>query len=739
MIKPSIKQRIIVSLFSIVSIICLSTCGVVINESNDENDTPEESGQITVIYSYAGQGPVDESYPIIVRVYNDSASIEKILSDSQGEALINSIPVGEFDLIVYYDSNGDNSFNNGEEPGASTPSSFSVTANSSLAFTVYFDDGNTTMPGAIDDPVEQDQNPGQNLSSDKALSSFSFLEANNSQYISIDVIGTIDEDAKTITCVFPSGFSVSQSPLIANFETSADKIKFSGTELESGVTSVYYNVQPKELHASAEDLTSAIYNLKFYLTPVANAGDDITVAKNEIFTLDGLGIPSNDNSIDKYYWDFNNADGISQDATGDPVYHSYPNEGEYTVSLTVVDDLGISSSDTLTVSVLKGFDSVPQNENYYIYKMIEKDGVLYMAGKSNTDEKLTVRKSNDWGTTWNTIGGPNFTEAGVHTGSSSNSNNKAVSLVVESDGDPVVAYQDEDAYYISIMKYTGNVTDDDDATHNDGWEYVGIRNAISNGFGVSFPYLMIDDFNNLYIGYNHGGYAKAKQFIVDSWEHMGKDDATTDGKIFSCGPVGNDSVVFAMDNNSDIYLAAYASSIGLRILKHTGNLTETDGTYNDGWEYVGDEIFESDDDLYPSDIIFDSANTMWIAYMKLDTNSGYKAYIKKLSGPTWETVGNAFTHKNIWRMNLNFNQSEAPYAIYSAYNDGAGHTGDQAISIMTYTGETVNDIDGVENDGWELIFKPEIINCGFSRFGILFNDTSTPYFYIDKSFLKYQD
>lgn len=78
--------------------------------------------------------------------------------------------------------------------------------------------------------------------------------------------------------------------------------------------------------------------------PEANAGDDKIIQPAATVFLDGS--KSTDNTqIAKYSWDFDDSDGIGEDATGVEAQTSYDNEGEYVITLTVADMEGNTDTD----------------------------------------------------------------------------------------------------------------------------------------------------------------------------------------------------------------------------------------------------------------------------------------------------------------------------------------------------------------------------------------------------------
>jgi PKD repeat protein len=84
--------------------------------------------------------------------------------------------------------------------------------------------------------------------------------------------------------------------------------------------------------------------------PVAEAGDDRAAALYSTITFDGSASTDNE-GITSYSWDFDTANGISEDATGVTVTNSYAIEETFTVRLTVEDAAGNTDFDEFDVTV----------------------------------------------------------------------------------------------------------------------------------------------------------------------------------------------------------------------------------------------------------------------------------------------------------------------------------------------------------------------------------------------------
>lgn len=93
--------------------------------------------------------------------------------------------------------------------------------------------------------------------------------------------------------------------------------------------------------------------------PVAKAGEDETTELFKLVTFDASNSYDLTGEITSYEWDFGNG----EMASGVKVQHTYYRAKDFQVNLTVTDNYGLSSTDSLTLHVEKG-NYVPQNLNY---------------------------------------------------------------------------------------------------------------------------------------------------------------------------------------------------------------------------------------------------------------------------------------------------------------------------------------------------------------------------------------
>jgi serine protease len=113
--------------------------------------------------------------------------------------------------------------------------------------------------------------------------------------------------------------------------------------------------------------------------PVANAGPDPKALAGEVLTFDGSGSSDTDGDVTivSYDWDF----GEGSADSGMTVDHVYTAPGTYTAKLTVIDNGGLTDTDTATVTITEASNDVMHVESI--------DMALKTAGR-NTSALSTV-------------------------------------------------------------------------------------------------------------------------------------------------------------------------------------------------------------------------------------------------------------------------------------------------------------------------------------------------------------
>jgi serine protease len=99
--------------------------------------------------------------------------------------------------------------------------------------------------------------------------------------------------------------------------------------------------------ASASD--GCIITVVANQAPVANAGPDQTANVGDTVTFNGSGSSDSDGSIVSYAWDF----GDGGNGSGVTATHGYSQAGNYTVTLTVTDNGGLTGQDTARITISK--------------------------------------------------------------------------------------------------------------------------------------------------------------------------------------------------------------------------------------------------------------------------------------------------------------------------------------------------------------------------------------------------
>ncbi len=311
---------------------------------------------------------------------------------------------------------------------------------------------------------------------------------------------------------------------------------------------------------------------------------------------------------------------------------------------------------------------------------------LSVTGPAGTDDEVKTDYISSTG--WGPVGGVGFSERDTF----------YTSLSVYN-GTPYVAV----GFMLTVMKYTGNMTETD-GQDNDGWEYVGGAGISDGGtYWISLsvyngtPYVAYQDVANsdraTVMEYT-GNMTETDGQDNDGWEYVG-------GAGFSDGQAHYTSLSVY---NGTPYVAYQdvANSYSATVMKYTGNMTETDGQDNDGWEYVGAAGISDGWAYYTSLSVYNG--TPYVAYLDV-ANSG-RAMVMEYTGNMtetdgqdndgWEYVGGAGISDGGAYYTSLYVYNGTPYV---AYQDGANSN---RATVMEYTGN-MTETDGQNNDGWEYV------------------------------------
>ena len=160
-------------------------------------------------------------------------------------------------------------------------------------------------------------------------------------------------------------------------------------------------------HSSA-DYTFKTYGYHRNQPPIADAGGPYYGHVNTSVILNGTNSEDMDGIIEFYKWDF----GDGQIGSGETPIHTYTVEGEYPVSLTVIDNDGATDTDNTTITIYPENNppqkpSIPTGENSgkieveytYITSTIDEDNNLLLFkwswGDGTTSEWMGPYASNE--------------------------------------------------------------------------------------------------------------------------------------------------------------------------------------------------------------------------------------------------------------------------------------------------------------------------------------------------------
>ncbi|MET0065220.1 MAG: PKD domain-containing protein [Candidatus Thiodiazotropha sp.] len=129
--------------------------------------------------------------------------------------------------------------------------------------------------------------------------------------------------------------------------------------------------------------------------PVANANGPYSGAVGDEISFSSSGSSDPDGTIESYSWDFGDGEGSSQDNPN----HTYSVAGDYTVSLTVTDNDGASSTDITNASIdsVQGPNEPPLANINGPYQGITGQPVNFSSAGSSDPEGLALSYAWDFG------------------------------------------------------------------------------------------------------------------------------------------------------------------------------------------------------------------------------------------------------------------------------------------------------------------------------------------------------
>jgi PKD repeat protein len=161
-------------------------------------------------------------------------------------------------------------------------------------------------------------------------------------------------------------------------------------------------------------------SIKYFLEPVASAGQDIAINEDDIALFDGSGSTG---AILYYNWSF--GDGTYDNGSNLKPTHQYSREGVYMVTLNVTDDIGNWDTDIILVFV----NNLPPKANAGPDKNVNESDVVVFNGSLSTDTPSDIP---NLVYTW--YFGDGFVDSGKTTNHTfSNAGIYIVTLVVEDD------------------------------------------------------------------------------------------------------------------------------------------------------------------------------------------------------------------------------------------------------------------------------------------------------------------
>ena len=280
-----------------------------------------------------------------------------------------------------------------------------------------------------------------------------------------------------------------------------------------------------------------------------------------------------------------------------------------------------------------GFSQGPAYDTSLVLDSSNTPYIAYSDWTTPGFSKVIVKKFN--GTSWVNVG----TEVASTTGSAS------VSLTLDSNNVPYVAYQDslKDGQKVTVKKFNGT-----------SWVNVGTPEFSQN---MAFSIKLALDSNNIpYVAYSDDSNQKekviVKKFNGTSWVNVGTEVVSTGGSY---------TISFILDSNNIPYVAYYNYDNKITVKKFNGT----------SWVNVGVTGFLTTYNGLSNTVslALDSNNVPYLAYA--DYLNGNKETVKKFNGTSWVNVGiSGFSANTIEDSSLSFDSNNSPYVAYQDFVNG---------------------------------------------------------------------
>ncbi|MDD4390849.1 MAG: S-layer homology domain-containing protein [Eubacteriales bacterium] len=300
----------------------------------------------------------------------------------------------------------------------------------------------------------------------------------------------------------------------------------------------------------------------------------------------------------------------------------------------------------------------------YISLAIDSDGTPYVAYQdAGNSYRLTVMKYN--GTAWEMVGGP-----------ASESSPLYISIAIDSDGVPYVAYADwGNSYKTTVKRYNGTA-----------WEMVG-GEPVSEGSAYHTS-IAISGGGTPYVAYaatDTGGKVKMYNVDANEWQTVGTNDVS-DGLA--------DYISLAIADDGSLYTACADrenSSIPI-VKKYNVDANE--------WQTVGGI---STGAAECTSIAIDSDGTPYVAYR--DESNSYKATVKAYNGEAWVTVGgSSVSADGAVSTSIAIDSDGTPYVAYQDQSNS------NKATVKAYNGEAWVTVGGSSVSAGEAYFTSIVID-----------------------------